>query len=123
MSPEEVLKLLKRIRFSPRAGRPVSLVFLSRQAGYSDRALFRVIRAGSITPAMARRLSQPLARLVATEGGTTPRPWAATGPTTPPAEGTARPREFELGQRPVNRLESRRMQHERARCRKPKVET
>ena len=33
MSPDEVLRHLRRIRFCPRAGRPVSLSWIARQAG------------------------------------------------------------------------------------------
>jgi hypothetical protein len=63
MSPAEVLKHLQRIRFSPRAGRPVAISWIARQGGYTHVGLFRAIRLGSITPAMARRLSPILARV------------------------------------------------------------
>jgi hypothetical protein len=63
MTPAEVLRHLQRIRYSPRAGRPVSISWLARQSGYTHVGLFRAIRLGSITPDMARRLSPVLARV------------------------------------------------------------
>lgn len=70
MTPDEVLRHLKRIRFSPRANRPVSLAWIGRQAGYASRhALQHVLRRGTVTPDMARRLSPVLARLVLNEQG------------------------------------------------------
>jgi hypothetical protein len=70
MSPDEVLRHLRRIRFSPRAGRPVSLAWLGRQAGYSSRhALHSAIARGHLSADMTRRLAPILAKLFLNEGG------------------------------------------------------
>lgn len=70
MTPTEVLRHLQRIRYSPRAGRPVSLAWIGRQAGYSKRTvLHQALERGSLTPDMARRLSPILARLMLAEQG------------------------------------------------------
>ena len=69
MSPDEVLRHLRRIRFSPKAGRPVSLSWIARQANYQPRSLMHAVADGRITRLMAQRLTPVIARLVLEQGG------------------------------------------------------
>ena len=60
MTPNDVLRELRRIRFSPWAGRPITIRWLARQSGYSWHSLYRAIRRGWVSPQMAERLSVTL---------------------------------------------------------------
>jgi hypothetical protein len=63
MTPAECLRCLQTIRYSPRAGRPVGISWIARQAGVHKVSLFRAIFRAHITPDMAKRLSPILARV------------------------------------------------------------
>jgi hypothetical protein len=70
MTPHDVLRHLQRLRYSPRSGRPISLAWIARQAGYRSRhVLHDVLARGSISADMARRLAPVLARLYLAEQG------------------------------------------------------
>jgi hypothetical protein len=68
MSPQDVLRELRRIRFSPRKGRRLGLSWVARQAGYQRESLYRAIRRGWMTRAMAQHLERVL-RNVTLSGG------------------------------------------------------
>jgi hypothetical protein len=57
MSPQDVLRELRRIRFSPTKGRRINFSWLARQAGYSTQSLYRSIHRGWLSHRMASRLS------------------------------------------------------------------
>jgi hypothetical protein len=57
MSPQDVLRELRRIRFSPRKGRRLGLSWIARQAGYQRESLYRAIRRGWVSNLMVIRLA------------------------------------------------------------------
>jgi hypothetical protein len=63
MTRDQVLKTLLAIRYSPRAGRPVGISWIARQAGYTHVAIFHAISLGRISPAMATRLAPILVKV------------------------------------------------------------
>ena len=67
-TPQDVLRELRRIRFSPRKGRRLGLSWVARQAGYQRESLYRAIRRGWMTRAMAQHLELVL-RNVTLSGG------------------------------------------------------
>lgn len=69
MSPDEVLRILRRIRYSPRAGRPVAVGWIARQAGYTPHGIAHAVTRGRLTNDMARRLTPVLARILLAEQG------------------------------------------------------
>jgi hypothetical protein len=58
MTPEQALRVLRTLRFSPTKNRPITFAELARQAGYHPPSLFRVAQRGWMTPTMANRLGQ-----------------------------------------------------------------
>jgi hypothetical protein len=60
MTPEDMIRELRRLRFSPKAGRPFTFAWLARQAGYTRTAIHQAIVRGSMSPLMAKRLGPSL---------------------------------------------------------------
>ena len=46
MTPNDVLRELRKIRFSPWAGRPITIRWLARQSGFHYASLYRAIIRG-----------------------------------------------------------------------------
>jgi hypothetical protein len=56
MSPNEAVRLLRTVRYSPRRGRCHGIGWLARESGHSRQALYAVIRRGWCSRPMAQRL-------------------------------------------------------------------
>jgi hypothetical protein len=69
MSSQDVLRELRRIRFSPRKGRRITIAEIARLAGYQPPSLFRVARRGSMSKTMAQRLGQVFDKTITVSGG------------------------------------------------------
>jgi hypothetical protein len=57
MSSQDVLRELRRIRYSSRKGRRLGLSWIARQAGYQRESVYRAIRRGWVSNLMAIRLA------------------------------------------------------------------
>ena len=60
MSSQDVLRELKRVRFSPRKGRRLGLSWIAGQAGYRRESLYRVMNRGWIGTLMAAHIGRVL---------------------------------------------------------------
>jgi hypothetical protein len=56
MTPDEAVRALRLIRYSPKRGRRLGIAWLARQSGYSREALYAVIRREWCSRTMAQRL-------------------------------------------------------------------
>jgi hypothetical protein len=68
MSREAVLRALRTIRFSNIKGRPVSISWLARMAGYQRQSLHRAAMRGWLTREMSSRLAKVLTQSVSLSG-------------------------------------------------------
>ena len=53
MNPNDVLRALRTLRYSPRKGRPMSIAWIAVQAGYGRSAIYNAIITGYVTKRMA----------------------------------------------------------------------
>ena len=60
LSSQDVLRELRRIRYSSRKGRRLDLSWIARQAGYRRESLYRAMNRGWIGTLMAARVGQVL---------------------------------------------------------------
>jgi hypothetical protein len=60
MGSEDVLRELRRIRFSARKGRGLGISYIASQAGYRRESLYRAMNRGSIGRLMAAHVGQVL---------------------------------------------------------------
>jgi hypothetical protein len=60
LSSQDVLRELRRIRYSSRKGRRLGLGWLARQAGYRRESLYRAMNRGWVGTLMAARVGQVL---------------------------------------------------------------
>jgi hypothetical protein len=58
--PDDVLRELRRIRYSSRRGRRLSLTWLAKQSGYRPESVYRALRRGRISNLMVVRLAAVL---------------------------------------------------------------
>jgi hypothetical protein len=104
ISPQDVLRELRRIRFSPRRGRRLGLTFVASMAGYAPRSLYRVILRGWVSRPMADRLSAVFRQTATFSGGHTA--FTTLGPLDPDHDPRG-------GPRPVRRVDDRRLRSAR----------
>ena len=60
MTPDDVLRALRTIRYSSRRGRRLGLAWIARQAGYRRESLYRAMNRGWIGTLMTARVGQVL---------------------------------------------------------------
>jgi len=60
MTPQDVLRELRRIRFSPRKGRHPGLTWIASQAGYRRESLYRAMNRGWVGTLMASYVGEVL---------------------------------------------------------------
>ena len=101
MSPQDVLRELTRVRYSPRKGRRLGLTWIACLTGYRRESLYRAIRRGWVSPPMANRLGVVLRQTVAFSGGHTSFP-STLGPLDPEHDPRG-------GPRPARRPDDRRL--------------
>ena len=65
MSSQDVLRELRRVRFSPRKGRRLGLTWIASQAGYRRESLYRAMNRGWIGTLMAAHIGHVLLQSVA----------------------------------------------------------
>ena len=63
MSPDDVLRELRKIRFSPKAGRPLTFAWLARQTGYNQASIYRAIARSCLATPMAHSIANTLSLL------------------------------------------------------------
>jgi hypothetical protein len=56
VTPQNIFRELRRIRFSPRKGRRLGFTWLGVQTGYTRTAFYEALHRGSVTKAMAERV-------------------------------------------------------------------
>jgi hypothetical protein len=105
MSSQDVLRELRRIRFSPRKGRRLGLAWVASQTGYARHSLYRAIQRGWMTRLMAQRIGTVLRQTVTLTGG-----HSAFSSTLGPLDAGPDPRG---GPRPVRRPDDRRLRSAR----------
>lgn len=68
MTPQECLRIIRLVRFQPLKGRRITMAELARLTGYNPHSLHRVSRRGTVSHAMAARMTPILARLTLKTG-------------------------------------------------------
>jgi hypothetical protein len=101
LSSQDVLRELRRVRYSSRKGRRLGLTWIACQTGYQRESLYRAIRRGWVSSPMADRLSAFFRQTVTFSGGHT-----ALASTLGPLDDGPDPRG---GPRPVRRPDDRRL--------------
>jgi hypothetical protein len=56
MNPNDVLRALRTLRYSPRKGRRIGIAWIAAQAGYGRTALYNAVVTGYVTKRMADRI-------------------------------------------------------------------
>jgi hypothetical protein len=101
MTPQDILRELRRVRYSPRKGRRLGLTWIACLAGYRRESLYRAIMRGWVSRPMAKRLGALFRQTVTLSGGHTPLP-TTLGPLDPEHDPRG-------GPRPVRRPDDRRL--------------
>jgi hypothetical protein len=74
MSSQDVVRELRRIRYSPRKGRRLGLTWVAFQTGYARHSLYRAIIRGWVSRPMAERLANVFIKTVTFSRGYTTFP-------------------------------------------------
>jgi hypothetical protein len=56
MSPDEALRVLRTLRYSPKRGRRLGMAWVASKTGYARHSLYRAIMRGWVSRPMAERL-------------------------------------------------------------------
>jgi hypothetical protein len=99
MTPPEVIRALRQIRYTHRSQRPQAIAWIARQAGFQRQSLYRIIRRGTLSQQTARRLAAVLTNVtpkgghntLSSYGGGTARirDWRTPGNRRPRARNTS----------------------------------
>jgi hypothetical protein len=68
MTPPEVIRALRQIRYTHRSQRPQAIAWIARQTGFQRQSLYRIIRRGTLSQQTAKRLAAVLTN-VTRQGG------------------------------------------------------